>query len=123
MKSSRIIIKLSTTKRCQKGGLKKLKQVKVILSTSEVTNGYMTDDENVILFYHNSAWLCRIQQTNKNLYEVISPMAHLGIQKRTTDLEQYANKIMKIMKNNSLYDYIVQKHYHLPDQDINFDIS
>jgi hypothetical protein len=98
-----------------------LKPIKV-LANNELITGYLVTDEVSIVFNNQSVWLVSVKEVESEVYKTISPMSLLGEQKVTDNLEDYANKIFKLLKTTSLFDYVVQKHFY-SDQDINFDIS
>lgn len=102
-----------------------MKPIKVLIDTVDefqVTFGYLIDFENAIVFDNGEVWLTRVKSTGNDLFEVASNMSLLGEAKETTDLEDYAKRIVKHLMKTSLFDYIVQKHFY-DEQDINFRIS
>ncbi|MEH7419276.1 hypothetical protein V7266_29030 [Neobacillus drentensis] len=85
--------------------------------------GYLIDEENAIVFENNQVWLTRVKETDNDLYESITNMSLLGkIPKFNYSLEDYLKRLVKHLKNTSMFSYIVQKHFY-DDQDINFNIT
>ncbi|WP_419955913.1 hypothetical protein ACN6MT_11230 [Neobacillus niacini] len=102
-----------------------MKPIRVILHNIEgfeVTFGYLIDEETTIVFYHNQVWLGRSKVNDNDVYEITEPMSLLGEQKQVIDLEDYAKRIIKHLKNTSLFSYIVQKHFY-DDQDIDWKVT
>ncbi|MFP5111859.1 hypothetical protein ACSU64_05705 [Bacillaceae bacterium C204] len=75
-----------------------MKSIKVLIHNIEgfeVTFGYLIDEENTIVFYHNQVWLGRVKETDNGIFEINEPMSLLGEQKQVPDLEEYAKSIVK----------------------------
>jgi hypothetical protein len=108
-----------------------LKQIELTLHNNitapESAIAFLIDEENSIVFYHYSVWLARVSKSKDKGYFTTpeNPMSLLGEQKpinESASLEDYAKHLFKKLKNTSLLDYIVQKHFY-DDQEFNFDIT